>query len=181
MFGTWQLDKARNWITREHVVGLVEDGHPVIYINGVKLDEGAYLNKYPIIATWKHDEYDLKSFDPAIPFNKQPFYKIDPASLIINPQTKEPYISYPGDLLPDNKDIFNIKLGSNQYWVMGDNRLGSSDSRSWGPLDGSLIHAKIAFRLWSIDSDESWWLIDLLKHPIDFWKKIRIDRCLQFV
>ena len=54
---------------------------------------------------------------------------------------------------------------------MGDNRLGSGDSREWGVLDGKLIHGRIVFRLWSIDSQESWWFVDLLKHPIDFWTR----------
>lgn len=78
-------------------------------------------------------------------------------------------------------DEFHVKLGQNQYWVMGDNRLGSSDSRSWGVLDGKFIHGKIVFRIWSMDSSESWWILDLIKHPINFWKKVRWSRCMQTV
>jgi len=81
----------------------------------------------------------------------------------------------------DDKDIFDIYLKDNQYWVMGDNRCGSEDSRFWGPLDGSQIHAKIVFRIWSIDSNSSWWIFDLLRYPIDFFKKVRWSRCVQSV
>jgi hypothetical protein len=35
--------------------------------------------------------------------------------------------------------------------------------------------------LWSIDSDESWWILDLLKNPIDFWKRVRWNRFFQRV
>ena len=62
--------------------------------------------------------------------------------------------------------------------MMGDNRQGSGDSRSWGPLKGDYVHARILFRLWSSDSEEGWWIFDLLKHPIDFWTRMRWSRCL---
>ena len=123
-----------------------------------------------------------KSFDPHKAWDAQPFYRIDPQLIINNPETGKPWpwtILYPGT--PMRNDTFDVRLGSNQYWVMGDNRLGSGDSREWGPLDGKLIHARIVFRLWSTDSPESWWFVDLLKHPIDFWKRVRWTRCLQVV
>ena len=186
-----------NWTKRvigipgDHVQGKLEDGKPVVYVNGVKLDESGYMNKYPLIMVWKQPgtftegarkrEWDQKTFDPSLPWDKQVFYKINPNSIVVNPHTLEPYVAYPYTPQPAGKDVFDVHLKENEYWAMGDNRQGSSDSRDWGILDGKLIHGKIIYRIWSMDTSESWWFIDLLKNPISFWKKVRWNRCFQWV
>ena len=42
----------------------------------------------------------------------------------------------------------SVSLGDNQYFVVGDNRPHSSDSRVWGPIDKSMIVGKAFFRYW---------------------------------
>lgn len=44
-------------------------------------------------------------------------------------------------------DELTITLKDNQYFVMGDNRSGSSDSRIWGPLDRKFITGRAFVRL----------------------------------
>jgi signal peptidase I len=46
-----------------------------------------------------------------------------------------------------------------EYFVMGDNRTDSEDSRYFGPIPGSLIVGKMAFTIWPLD--DTGWLVVL--------------------
>jgi hypothetical protein len=110
-------------------------------------------------------------------------YNVQLAQQILNQYDEESLLLPNTPTFSKGKDVdeFDIHLGSNQIWAMGDNRKGSADSRMFGPFDKHLVHGKIVFRLYSLDSYESWFIFDLIKHPIDFWKRVRWSRCLQFV
>jgi signal peptidase I len=58
----------------------------------------------------------------------------------------EPYVM-PGPLAGD----VDMKLNPDTYFVMGDNRGFSYDSRSWGPLEQSDIIGLVRVRLWPIN------------------------------
>ena len=41
-------------------------------------------------------------------------------------------------------------MPANDYYVMGDNRTDSCDSRYWGPIPRSLIVGKVEMRVWPV-------------------------------
>jgi len=53
----------------------------------------------------------------------------------------EPYVKYTKD------DSVELALKDGEYFVMGDNRAGSFDSRAWGPVQRDLIVGKPFLRL----------------------------------
>lgn len=192
-----------NWTKRviaipgDEIKGVIEDGKTAVYLKKKgeadfkKLDQ-LYLNKYPLIAVHSAGSsrtLDYLSYDPNVSFEDQPFYRLSKNYVHLGEKVAAlfgmPAIKYPGTPIYDssgkNLDVYHVKLGEDEYWAAGDNTENSHDSRMWGPLKREHIHGKILFRLWSIDSDESWWIIDLIKHPIDFWKRVRWNRCFQVV
>ena len=52
------------------------------------------------------------------------------------------------EIVLDGKEI---KLKDNEYFVMGDNRGASSDSRIWGPVPKKLIVGRSIVRLWPLN------------------------------
>lgn len=218
-----------NWTKRvigipgDKLEGKIENGSPVVYRNGQKMDQ-PFVNKYPLIALWKEDPAVVRqkieqqvtdailkgklagqhraaymeqlldhyimwrSYDDTYSYEKQPFYRMN-AHLVIRDQEGNPLLKKAGTPLTEDdqsnqthknswngSDVFSVHLGPNQYWLMGDNRLGSNDSRFIGPINGRLIHGKILLRLWSLDSYESWWIVEFIKHPIEFWSRLRWSR-----
>ena len=55
----------------------------------------------------------------------------------------------PKNLITEGEKI--VILGSDQYFVMGDNRPNSYDSRRFGPVDHSLIVGRAWFRGWPLN------------------------------
>jgi signal peptidase I len=142
-----------------------------------------------------HEIGSPRSYDPSVAYNEQPFYRFVKDRVICD-QDGNPEMIVPGSPLPsasyatqpdtarnnwNRSDVFYITLGDDEYWCMGDNRLGSHDCRFFGPIKRVQIHGRILIRIWSMDSDESWWIIDLVKHPIDFWTRMRWSRFFQMM
>lgn len=64
-----------------------------------------------------------------------------PEGIVLN----EPYVKN------TSENIVHLELKSDEYFVMGDNRSGSSDSRSWGPVKRSLLTGTAFLRLLPIN------------------------------
>ena len=181
------------------IEGRLEEGRPVIYLNGKKLEE-PYVNPYPLkmvrrrvgllpfdiplLPSFLRSTYQTRRYTyvPGLPYEKQPYYHMSKDDLVyVSPEfdrimnwPNTPSIKRTGVLA----DVFGpLKISEGKYWVMGDSRKNSQDSRWFGAIDESLIHGRLSFIIYSVDSEEPLWFFELLKHPIDFWfKSVRWNR-----
>lgn len=192
---------ADNWVKRvigvpgDIVEGRVEDGKTVVYLNGKALEE-KYVNPYPLIFMTKdrgfvdlgslaripvlsffhkHQQRVFYTYDPSVPFSEQPFYAMDDNQIIRDSLTGLPYLRQPRSPSVEGEHVVDVfgpyRIPEGKYWVMGDSRKNSIDSRWWLFLDEELIHGRASFIIYSIDSEEPFWVFELIKHPIDFFKR----------
>lgn len=198
---------ADNWVKRvigvpgDIIEGRVEDGKTVVYLNGNRLDE-KYINKYPLIGLVRESGFiDLGSlgrnpllsivqkkrqlvwytYDPQVSYDQQPFYQMLASEVLVDPTTNSPRLkesrspSFEGGRVVDSFGPYKIPEG--KYWVMGDSRKNSIDSRWWLFLDKDLVHGRASFIIYSVDSEEFFWFFEFVKHPIDFFtKRVRWNR-----
>ncbi len=184
------------------VEGQVEDGKTTIFLNGKKLNE-SYVNPYPLIRLKQEvgffnidslGPFSLPSFlrvqsrlriytyDPSKELEDQPFYNMTEKQLVRDLHTGEYMLEHPYtpsyNHAGQSIDAFGpFIVPEGKYWVMGDSRKNSEDSRYWGFLDRSLIHGRASFVIYSVDSEEPFWFFELLKHPINFWyRSVRWSR-----
>lgn len=75
--------------------------------------------------------------------------QIDHGKVYVNGRLlPEPYVPA---RFTDERSKSALRIPANQYYVLGDHRNISSDSREFGPVDRSLIYGKAAFVYWPFD------------------------------
>lgn len=67
--------------------------------------------------------------------------------IITNAENKEGFILEQPFVKNESNNISHFELKDDEYFVMGDNRAQSSDSRFWGPVQSDLIIGKAFLRL----------------------------------
>lgn len=183
------------------IEGKIEDGIAVVYRNGKPLNE-PYTNKYPLIALKKtiglvesekvlgisvpeflrvQRKVAMYAYDPRKDFEEQPFYHIDYRNVLYD-RKKGFMKTYKPGIPATNKegqtiDVFGpLIVPEGKYWVMGDNRRNSVDSREWGFVERDRITGRASFVIWSLDSEEPLWIFELIKNPIWFISRVRGSR-----
>jgi len=116
-------------------------------------------------------KWTLDNYGPLYIPKKDAKIKITPENLIIY---RRIFLEYDGNedakiendkLFIGNKEVDEYTFKQNYYWMMGDNRHNSLDSRYWGFVPGDYIVGKGVFVWLSLDYHES-----------NFFKKIRWNR-----
>jgi signal peptidase I len=75
--------------------------------------------------------------------------EIDRGNVVVDGKTlEEDYV--PGEYR-DNQTRPALRLGPDEYYVLGDHRSSSNDSRAWGPVPRQNIYGKAVFIYWPID------------------------------
>lgn len=78
---------------------------------------------------------------------------ITPGAVYVNNhKLKESYVHLINPGGPENEPLGKIKLGKNQYFVMGDNRQDSTDSRVFGFVPRQNIIGRAEFVFWPLTS-----------------------------
>ena len=67
--------------------------------------------------------------------------------LLNGAEMEEPYVP---ESFRDEAEMPEIKLVDGEYFVMGDHRNSSNDSRSWGPVPRRFIYGKAVFTYWPL-------------------------------
>jgi signal peptidase I len=142
------------------------------YVKGASMEPNFYDHEYLII-----DEISYRLKEPQrgevivfrYPRNPQEYFikrivglpneevQIKDGQIIIYNESYPKGLKLNEDYLSENLNTYGnneikVEVGGNEYFVLGDNRSASKDSRNFGPVDKSFITGKILFRGWPLDN-----------------------------
>ncbi len=118
-----------------------------LFINKMAYRVGEIQRGDVVVFLYPHDHQ--KSYIKRVIAGPGDDLRIDHGRVYVNGDPiSEWYV--PGRYADDRSEPERV-IGPHEYFVMGDHRSISSDSRDFGPVDRSLIYGKAAFVYWPVD------------------------------
>jgi len=141
------------------------------YVKGASMEPNFYDHEYLIIDEITYRFQEPQRGDIVVfryPRNPQEYFikrligmpgedvRIKDGEVIVFNDKHEDGVVLDEDYLPKKVKTYGfseekVELGEDEYFVLGDNRNSSKDSRSFGPVDRSFITGKVLLRGWPFD------------------------------
>src|SRR5271168_3165167 len=118
-----------------------------LFINKLAYRVGEIQRSDVVVFLYPHDHE--KSYIKRVIALPGDTLRIDHGQVYVNGQSiKESYVPRQFE---DDRSQPEMTVPAHEYFVMGDHRSISSDSREFGPVDRDLIYGKAAFVYWPMD------------------------------
>ncbi|HMB65444.1 MAG TPA: signal peptidase I [Patescibacteria group bacterium] len=146
------------------------------YVQGSSMEPNFHNSEYLIVDEISYDFHDPKRGDVVVfryPMNPQEYFikrviglpgeklKFRQGDIYIYNDIYEHGVKLKEEYLSDNLETYYsgekekvIQLEEDEYYVLGDNRNSSRDSRTFGPINKSMIVGRAMFRGWPLDRME---------------------------
>jgi signal peptidase I len=106
------------------------------------------IDRYDIVVLYKPDD-PKKSIIKRVIGLPEEIIEIRNGDVYINHnKLPEPYLKKRRDLMYRSINMKPLLIGKDNYFVIGDNRPVSQDSRTFGPVPQKYIYGRILFRYW---------------------------------
>jgi signal peptidase I len=118
-----------------------------LFINKLAYRVGEIHRGDVVVFLYPHDHE--KSYIKRVIAGPGDDLKIDHGQVYVNgARVEEPYVP---KRFADDRSQPEMRVPAHEYFVMGDHRSISSDSRDFGPVDRVLIYGKAAFVYWPMN------------------------------
>jgi signal peptidase I len=118
-----------------------------LFINKMAYRVGSIQRGDVVVFLYPHDHQ--KSYIKRVIALPGDMLRIDHGRVYVNGKLKDE--KYVPPRFEDDRSLPETTIPGNEYFVMGDHRSISSDSRDFGPVERDLIYGKAAFVYWPME------------------------------
>jgi signal peptidase I len=128
------------------------------------------IHRGDIVALWSPENPNMRLVKRAIGLPGETLEVRNRDVYIDGRKLDEPYVIHTDDRDFDRRDNFGpVSIPADHFFMMGDNRDNSNDSRFWGPAPRDSFIGKPLFVYWSYEDDAygpDWTLAESVKHSV---------------